>query len=110
MRDVCDPQVAEKVKPLWVPTDEGELSGIWRDSGHESLWFGLGTLPSCIRRRYSRFDDEKKGNLGLSRYYSRHLALRKSIAYVKGWIILTERSIEIKAIEAGILKASEVKF
>ena len=64
MRDVCDPQVADKVKRLWVLTDEGELSGVWRDSGHESLWFGLGTLSSCICCQHSRSDDEKKATLG----------------------------------------------
>jgi len=73
LREICGPQVAEKVKPVWGFTDEGEISGIWRDSGHENLWIGI-------------------GNLGMSRYYSRHLAL------------------QIKAIDAGILKQSEVKF
>ncbi|KAF8131847.1 hypothetical protein EV363DRAFT_1449544 [Boletus edulis] len=73
MRDVCGPQIADKVKKMWGLTKEGEVSGIWRDSGHEGLWFGI-------------------GNLGMSRFHSRHLAL------------------QIKAIEAGILKKSEVKF
>ncbi|KAG6382176.1 hypothetical protein JVT61DRAFT_826 [Boletus reticuloceps] len=73
MRDVCGPQIADKVKKVWGLTKEGEVSGIWRDSGHEGLWFGI-------------------GNLGMSRFHSRHLAL------------------QIKAIEAGILKKSEVKF
>jgi len=73
MRDVCGPRVADKVKQVWGFTEEGEVNRVWRDCGHDGLWFGI-------------------GNLGLSRFHSRHLAL------------------QIKAIEAGILKRSEVKF
>ncbi|KAI9571544.1 hypothetical protein HD554DRAFT_2016499, partial [Boletus coccyginus] len=60
MRDVCDLQVADKVNQVWGWTDEGEVNGIWRNCGHEGLWFGI-------------------GNLGLSRFHSRHLALRKCL-------------------------------
>jgi len=73
MRDICGPQVADKVNPVWGLTEEGEVNSIWRGCGHDGIWFGI-------------------GNLGMSRFYSSHLAL------------------QIKAIEAGILKRSEVKF
>ncbi|KAG9309314.1 hypothetical protein JVU11DRAFT_10802 [Chiua virens] len=73
MREICGQQVADNVNPVWGLTEEGEVNGVWRDCGHENLWFGI-------------------GNLGLSRFHSRHLAL------------------QIKAVEAGILKRSEVKF
>ncbi|KAH0828140.1 hypothetical protein J3R83DRAFT_3828 [Lanmaoa asiatica] len=73
MREICGPQVADKVNQVWGLTEEGEVNSVWRDCGHDGLWFGV-------------------GNLGMSRFHSRHLAL------------------QIKAIEAGILKRSEVKF
>ncbi|KAF8134306.1 hypothetical protein EV363DRAFT_1257346 [Boletus edulis] len=73
MRDVCGPQIADKVNKVWGFTEEGEVNSVWRDCGHEGMWFGV-------------------GNLGLSRFHSRHLAL------------------QIKAMEAGILKRAETKF
>ncbi|KAG6375656.1 hypothetical protein JVT61DRAFT_3226 [Boletus reticuloceps] len=73
MFDVCGPKVADKVNKVWGFTEEGEVNSVWRDCGHEGMWFGV-------------------GNLGLSRFHSRHLAL------------------QIKAIEAGILKRAETKF
>lgn len=47
MRDICGAQVADKVKPVWGYTEEGEVSGIWRDCGHDGLWFGIGTSSHC---------------------------------------------------------------
>lgn len=39
LRDVCGVQVTDKVKLTWGLTEEGEVSGIWRDSGHDGVWF-----------------------------------------------------------------------
>ena len=43
MRDVCGPQVADKVNKVWGFTDEGEVNSVWRDCGHDGIWFGVGT-------------------------------------------------------------------
>ncbi|KIJ18956.1 hypothetical protein PAXINDRAFT_166873 [Paxillus involutus ATCC 200175] len=73
MRDICGPEVASKVGPIWGFDEDGQLMGAWRDCGHEGLWFGIGSLS-------------------ISRFHSAHLAM------------------QIKAIEEGILKRSEVVF
>ncbi|KAH7928861.1 FAD/NAD(P)-binding domain-containing protein [Leucogyrophana mollusca] len=57
VREVCGPEVVQKVKPMWGLDGEGELRGTWRESGCEGLWFGL-------------------GNLAMSRFHSTHLALQ----------------------------------
>ncbi|KAH7889061.1 hypothetical protein F5I97DRAFT_784725 [Phlebopus sp. FC_14] len=73
MREICGPEVADKIPRVWGLDEEGQLHGVWRYSGHDGLWFGI-------------------GNLGMSRFHSLHLAM------------------QIKAIEAGILKRSEITF
>lgn len=49
--------VADKLNPVWGLDKEGEFNTIWRDSGHPNFWY-MG------------------GNLAISRYYSKRLALR----------------------------------
>jgi hypothetical protein len=44
MRDICGPEVASKVGPIWGFDEDGQLMGAWRDCGHEGLWFGIGKL------------------------------------------------------------------
>jgi cation diffusion facilitator CzcD-associated flavoprotein CzcO len=58
-------KVADKVSDVWGFNEEGEFRTMWQKSGHEGLWF-MG------------------GNLAISRYFSRMLAL------------------QIKAVEEGI--------
>lgn len=79
MREVCGPEVADKVNQVWGLTEEGEVNSVWRDCGHDALWFGIGTSAHSILVQLHIFDAflMEKGNLGLSRFYSRHLALRK---------------------------------
>jgi len=48
MREVCSPQDADKVNELWGVTEKGELKSVWRDCGHENLWFGIGTSSYSI--------------------------------------------------------------
>ncbi|KAG6379326.1 hypothetical protein JVT61DRAFT_11785 [Boletus reticuloceps] len=43
MRDLCGPQVANKVNKVWGLTEQGDLNSIFRDCGHDGLWFALGT-------------------------------------------------------------------
>lgn len=57
-------RVADRLDPVWGLDKEGELKTIWRDSGHPNFWY-MG------------------GNLAVSRYYSKRLALR-IIQQVKG--------------------------
>jgi thioredoxin reductase len=60
-------EVADRVSDVWGFNDEGEFRTMWQKTGHPGLWF-MG------------------GNLAISRYYSRMLAL------------------QIKAVEEGIVK------
>ncbi|KIM60484.1 hypothetical protein SCLCIDRAFT_124024 [Scleroderma citrinum Foug A] len=55
--DICGPDVANMVGPVWGLDDEGQLQGVWRRTGQPHLWIGL-------------------GGLGMSRFHSLHLALR----------------------------------
>ena len=56
MRDVCGPQVADKVKQVWGLTEEGEVNSVWRDGGHEGLWVGVGTASHSIVVQLYIFD------------------------------------------------------
>ncbi|KAK6200975.1 uncharacterized protein RJT21DRAFT_119935 [Scheffersomyces amazonensis] len=63
---ITDEKVVSKLNPVWGLDDEGELKTIWRQSGYPGFWF-MG------------------GNLALSRYFSKRLALQ-IIAYEKGFL------------------------
>ncbi|KAJ5467515.1 hypothetical protein N7475_005267 [Penicillium sp. IBT 31633x] len=56
-RVIFGDKVADRVNDIWGLDEEGEMRTIWRRSGHPGFWF-MG------------------GNLALSRYYSRLLALQ----------------------------------
>lgn len=56
MRDVCGPQVADKVNQVWGLTDEGEANSVWTDCGHEGMWFGIGTSSHSIHMQLDVFD------------------------------------------------------
>lgn len=55
--EMCGPDIANKVGPVWGLDDEGDLQGVWRRTGQPHLWIGLGSL-------------------GRSRFHSLHLALQ----------------------------------
>ncbi|KAL4071717.1 hypothetical protein J3A83DRAFT_4093359 [Scleroderma citrinum] len=57
IREICGPDVASKVGPIWGLDDEGEQQGLWRKTGQPHLWIGM-------------------GNLGRCRFHSLHLALQ----------------------------------
>jgi len=57
MREICGDEVASKVGPVWGTDEEGQLRGVFRHSGHDGLWFGM-------------------GNLAISRFHSIHLAMQ----------------------------------
>lgn len=65
-RKIFGTKVADKLKPVWGLDDEGETKVMYRDSGHPNFWY-MG------------------GNLLLTRYYSKKLALR-IIAQERGFI------------------------
>ena len=56
-REIFGDEVADRVGDVWGFNEEGEFRTMWQKSGHPGLWF-MG------------------GNLALSRYYSRILALQ----------------------------------
>jgi hypothetical protein len=56
-RNIFGEDVAAKLKDVWGLDQEGEVRTMWRQTGHPGFWF-MG------------------GNLALSRYYSRLLALQ----------------------------------
>ncbi|KAI0060236.1 FAD/NAD(P)-binding domain-containing protein [Artomyces pyxidatus] len=41
-RELLEPKVADALKPMWGPDEEGELRGAWRYSGHQGLYFAQG--------------------------------------------------------------------
>ncbi|KIK57866.1 hypothetical protein GYMLUDRAFT_45704 [Collybiopsis luxurians FD-317 M1] len=67
---ICGEEVENKCKRIWGHDEELEIHGTWRDLGVPNLWY------MC-------------GGLGVSRFYSKHLAL------------------QIQAIEEGILDRKE---
>ena len=56
-RDIFGDEVANQCRPVWGLDSEGELSGVWRRSGFDGLWF-MG------------------GNMSMARGYSKPLALQ----------------------------------
>ncbi|KAK0610101.1 flavin-binding monooxygenase-like protein [Bombardia bombarda] len=56
-RTILGDELADRVGDIWGWDEEGEMRGIWRGSGHPGFWF-------------------HGGNLAMTRYYSRVLALQ----------------------------------
>ncbi|KAJ7055859.1 hypothetical protein C8F01DRAFT_1318724 [Mycena amicta] len=57
VRKLCGDAVGDKCKLIWGLDAEGEINGAWRDLGIKGLWYMM-------------------GNLALSRFHSKHLALQ----------------------------------
>jgi len=57
IEEVCGPDVAKRVGKIWGLDAEGELQGVYRQTGHPRLWVAL-------------------ENIGRSRFHSLHLALQ----------------------------------
>lgn len=47
VKAVCGAEVADKLLPVWGLDQEGELNSVWKTSGHEGLWIGIGNLAMC---------------------------------------------------------------
>ena len=104
IRKVCGDAVFEQSGPIWGFDTEGELNGVWRDLGVKGLWSMLGVPPSPIL--HSDLVEWSAGSsMMLSRFYSKHVALRRSFS---SWplCLVFERSsrtyAEIKAMEEGV--------
>jgi putative flavoprotein involved in K+ transport len=52
-RRLLGDEVASRCKPVWGLDDEGEVSSMWRGSGHPGVWFMGGPLYAA--RIYSRY-------------------------------------------------------
>ncbi|KXN82267.1 putative indole-3-pyruvate monooxygenase YUCCA8 [Leucoagaricus sp. SymC.cos] len=57
IRKICGDTIADKTKPLWGLDSDGEIHGVWRDTGVKNMWYAF-------------------GNLVLARFHSKHLALQ----------------------------------
>ncbi|KAF8209052.1 hypothetical protein K438DRAFT_1573180 [Mycena galopus ATCC 62051] len=57
VRKICGDAVGDRCKPIWGLNAEGEINGVWRDLGVPGLWY-------------------MTGNLALSRFHSKHVALQ----------------------------------
>ncbi|EGO01158.1 hypothetical protein SERLA73DRAFT_87605 [Serpula lacrymans var. lacrymans S7.3] len=57
VRDICGSEVASQITQVWGFDEEGQVPGVWRQCGHDGIWFGI-------------------GNFALSRFHSTHLALQ----------------------------------
>jgi len=47
VKAICGSQVADQLLPVWGLDQEGELNSVWKGSGHEGLWIGIGNLAMC---------------------------------------------------------------
>lgn len=65
-RRIFGDKVANRLNPVWGLDEEGEFKTMWRHSGHPNFWY-MG------------------GNLAMSRYFSKRLAL-KIIAQERGFV------------------------
>ncbi|KAI0309230.1 hypothetical protein OF83DRAFT_93853 [Amylostereum chailletii] len=81
LAQICGPDVADAIGPVWNLDAEGEVRGVWRDVGVAGLYVMM-------------------GNLALSRIYSKYLALQIK-ARAMG-VLPRER---VKAEERGLGKA-----
>lgn len=52
-RRIFGDEVADRCHPVWGLNSEGEIKGMWRNSGHPGFWFMGG--PLYIARFYSRY-------------------------------------------------------
>ena len=59
IRDMVGPEAGEKIVPIWGLNAEGEPRGTWREIGLPNMWYMM-------------------GNLAWARFFSKHVALRKS--------------------------------
>ncbi|KAF8656499.1 hypothetical protein AX16_002518 [Volvariella volvacea WC 439] len=57
IQSICGSEVADRFGKVWGLNDEGEVNGCWRDLKVEGLWYML-------------------GNLAMSRFHSKHVALQ----------------------------------
>ncbi|THH30835.1 hypothetical protein EUX98_g3355 [Antrodiella citrinella] len=57
VRELVEPNIAKKIVPIWDLNEEGEEQGAWREIGAPNLWYTM-------------------GNLAMSRFYSKHVALQ----------------------------------
>ncbi|KAF9007494.1 hypothetical protein BDQ17DRAFT_1388982 [Cyathus striatus] len=57
IRQICGDAVADNCSTLWGLDEDGEINGVWRDMGFQGLWYAM-------------------GNLALTRYHSKNLALQ----------------------------------
>ncbi|KAG7091575.1 hypothetical protein E1B28_010597 [Marasmius oreades] len=44
---IIGPEHASKLHRIWGLNEEGELHSVWRDSGVEGVWVGIGNLAMC---------------------------------------------------------------
>lgn len=76
VRPLLNPDVANRLKPIWSLNKEGELNSVFRYSGVEGLYFAMGAcLLQCLAIVLSL--TKIVGNFGQTRFLSKHLALRK---------------------------------
>ena len=81
VRKVCGDEVADKIKPLWGLNEEGEINGCYGDLGCHGLWYIMGELRLNHGLKFeqnSLISFGYIGNLALSRFHSKHIALRES--------------------------------
>ncbi|KAF5347990.1 hypothetical protein D9756_010150 [Leucocoprinus leucothites] len=57
IRQICGEEVGKRLNKVWGLNSEGEINGVWRDTGIPNLWYML-------------------GNLALCRFHSKHIALQ----------------------------------
>jgi len=77
--NLCEPDIAARIKPVWGVDDECEMNSAWRDCGVENLWIMLGAyLFHSVDLRVGVLTDPPLGNIAVARSQSIPLALRES--------------------------------
>ncbi|KAJ7502224.1 hypothetical protein B0H11DRAFT_1907342 [Mycena galericulata] len=71
IRSICGDSVAKKCKTLWGLDSEGEIQGVWRDTGIKNLCYMAATY---IQQNFPL--SLAIGSLALDRFHSKHLALQ----------------------------------
>ena len=47
VKNLCVPEIGQKIKPIWDLDEEYELNSVWRDCGVDKMWilFGMVGFP-----------------------------------------------------------------
>lgn len=101
MKQICGEEILEKTSEVWGLDDEGELQGVWKDTGIPGLWVMMGQDESNLFVHRRLLTSSLTGSLQQSRFHSKHVALRELTPWSHRRMLI-RLPLEIKAMEEGI--------